>query len=415
MEGGFFNRSILAAVKPSLPMVPLCGICGLWQHCQSPKMPVSGKGKRKIFLLGEGAGLNEDREGVQFFGASGKLLEGFLRRVGINMREDCWLDNSTKCRATDEFGENRKPTDTEINACRPALIRNLVELKPEVVIPLGKVALQSLMRIVWKGESVDTINRWVGWKIPEQTFNMWICPNWHPAYLLYENKRTEKGNPVLEMYFERYLRQAADLRGRPWNNNIPKLEVERIRSPRIAVQEIKGFIERGKVTAFDYETTSLKPQAECAEIYCASLADQDHCIAFPWSEPVQEAMIEFLKSRVWKVGWNNVFESVWTMTKLGCRVRNFFFDGMLSTHILDNRSQICSLKYQAFIQLGIADYDSHIKPYLKADGSNRPNRIKELDLDEVLNYCGIDSRIEYTLAKSMMKQLGIPDPDEGEE
>ncbi len=68
---------------------------------------------------------------------------------------------------------------------------------------------------------------------------------------------------------------------------------------------------------------------------------------------------------------------------------------MLAAHCIDNRSEICSVKFQAFVLLGLADYDSHIAPYLKSKTANGVNRIRDLEEEDLLMYNGLDSLVEY--------------------
>ena len=104
-----------------------------------------------------------------------------------------------------------------------------------------------------------------------------------------------------------------------------------------------------------------------------------------------------------KIAQNLKFEDRWTRVKLGHPVRNWLWDTMLAAHVLDYRRGITSLEFQAFVQLGVQLYDKHIKPYLKSVGQSRFNRIKELDLKDLLLYNGMDSLLTYKIAMKQMK------------
>ena len=83
MPDGFFNLSTLPDTKAIIPLLPRCGACGLFRGCRSPKMPWSGEGRRKVLLIGEAPGRNEDEQGTQFIGESGQLLERSLKKFGV--------------------------------------------------------------------------------------------------------------------------------------------------------------------------------------------------------------------------------------------------------------------------------------------------------------------------------------------
>jgi hypothetical protein len=78
---------------------------------------------------------------------------------------------------------------------------------------------------------------------------------------------------------------------------------------------------------------------------------------------------------------------------------------MQAAHVLDNRHGITSVKFQAFVRLGVSLWDKDVSPFLEVDGGNQPNRIREVDLRQLLVYNGMDALLEYKLAEIMMKEL----------
>ena len=123
-------------------------------------------------------------------------------------------------------------------------------------------------------------------------------------------------------------------------------------------------------------------------------------------ESLKEALSKVLRNpKLKKVASNLKFEERWTRAKLGYSVAGWAWDTMLAAHCLDNRSGITSIKFQAFVLLGIADYASHIEPYLKTKYSNELNRIEELDEDELLLYNGLDSLLEYKVMEKQREEF----------
>lgn len=93
--------------------------------------------KSGIVFIGEAPGLNEDKQGRPFVGAAGKLLNELLSIVGYT-REDVYVTNVVKYRPP----ENREPLPEEKDSCRSWLNAELIYIKPKVIIPLGKHALE---------------------------------------------------------------------------------------------------------------------------------------------------------------------------------------------------------------------------------------------------------------------------------
>ena len=95
-------------------------------------MPGEGSPDTEVLFVGEGAGMNEDREGRPFVGRAGGFLVDLLASIGWQ-REDVFITNVVKCRPPG----NRDPEPDEIAACAPYLQRQLEALDPAVVATLG--------------------------------------------------------------------------------------------------------------------------------------------------------------------------------------------------------------------------------------------------------------------------------------
>lgn len=109
---------------------------------QSATQPVyeNNPPKSGIVFIGEAPGLNEDKQGKPFVGAAGKLLDQELQSIELT-REDVYVTNVVKYRPPD----NREPLPDEKDACRVWVNAELIFLKPKVIIPLGRHALQRFL------------------------------------------------------------------------------------------------------------------------------------------------------------------------------------------------------------------------------------------------------------------------------
>lgn len=393
----FFEASTIPSVKTLPTLIPRCGACGLDKGCKSPKMPVSGEGRKGILIVAEAPGADEDEQGVQLVGVAGQYLRSVLRRFDVDLDRDCWKTNSLICRPH----ENRTPTSDEIDYCRPNLLNAIRDLQPRMIVPLGLPAVRSLLGPLWK-EDVGTMTQWAGWQIPLQKWNCWVAPNYHPSYV----KRSEEENngSVVKIWFERYLENAMQLEGRPWDI-VPDYasQVRVILDPDEAAAAIREIINRKCAVSFDYETDRLKPDVkEEAEIVCCGVCvGGTAAVAYPWVGEAIAATSELLRSPVPKIGANTKFESRWTLSKLEHGVNNWKWDTLLAAHHQDNREGITSVKFQAFVELGIEPWNTHIEPFLRAidDTANGRNRIHEVDLRSLLIYCGLDALVEYKIAE----------------
>lgn len=410
---GFFSSSQIQATSVRETTLPQCGKCGLLNKCNSPKMEVMGEGRKEILVISEAPGSDEDNKGVSLVGNSGQELTKHFQQVGINIRKDCWFTNSIICKPP----SNRPPSPKELMYCRPNLRNTIKKLNPRIIITLGGSAIKQLISGYWKEGNIGGAERWAGWKIPHQKTNTWICPTWHPSFLLKSSRGefSRTGNPVLNNQFSKHLLEAVSLQGRPWKK-VPdyKSQVEVILEPVRAAKIIRKMIKNGGVAAFDYEGTSLKPEWEGSEIVSCSIAwgksSIKRCIAYPWQGEAIRATQEFLKSPIHKIASNLKFEDRWTRAEFGHGAKNWFWDTMLASHVIDNRKGINGLKFQAFVRLGCPDYDAHIKPYLKSKKLSKLNRIREIRIQDLLVYNGLDSLLEWEVAFQQTAELGVDWP-----
>ena len=109
----------------------------------------AGSPKAALMLVGEQPGDQEDRAGAPFVGPAGKLLDKALAAAEVD-RDRLYVTNAVKHFkfTLPERGKRRihkTPSRTEVVACRPWLIAELMSVRPDVVMLLGATAAQSLL------------------------------------------------------------------------------------------------------------------------------------------------------------------------------------------------------------------------------------------------------------------------------
>lgn len=131
-----------------------------------------GPATARIMAVGEAPGESEDREGRPFVGAAGRLLTQLLEEIGLS-RDDIFITNVLKSRPPG----NRDPLPEEVVACAPYLDAQIEVLQPQVILLLGRHALQRLL------PQAPGISRAHGTLVRqgERTY----MPCYHPAAALY--------------------------------------------------------------------------------------------------------------------------------------------------------------------------------------------------------------------------------------
>lgn len=403
---GFFTVDAPSDKRRSIPLLPACGECGLFKgkDCRTPKMPVQGKGKKGILIVGDTIGNKEDHEGRHLAGAIHQVIRDMLRKHDIDVDRDCWHTSAMICKSP------KNPTSDKISHCRPNVVKAISELKPERIILLGPSAVKSVIGWLWK-EDVGMPSRWDGWLIPSQQINAWITSTFHPSWFFHKDKNgnEDKDNAMRRMFFERHIRAACELEGRPWGP-VPdyKSQVRIVYDPAEAARMVDAMTAGDRPIAIDIESNMLKPDSDESFIYSCAVSDGETSVAFPWHGEAIKAIKRLLLAPIPKIGWNAKFESRWFKKKLGIWVNNWAWDGMIAAHVLDNRPNICSLGFQEFVMLGYSHKDT-VSQYLKSqdEGSNATNRIREAPLDALLLYNSLDSLVEWKIGMKQAKQLGV--------
>ena len=136
---------------------------------------VFGVGSRQAqwLIVGEAPGAEEDARGEPFVGRAGQLLNSMLRAVGL-AREQVYIANVLKCRPPG----NRDPAASEAAECLPYLEQQIALLKPKIMLAVGRIAAQNLLRTDSALARLRLkVHRFGHSQVP-------LIATYHPAYLL---------------------------------------------------------------------------------------------------------------------------------------------------------------------------------------------------------------------------------------
>jgi len=137
-------------------------------------VPGAGNHKARIVFIGEAPGYWEDQKGIPFCGAAGRLLDQLLASIHLR-REEIFITNILKHRPPN----NRDPQPEEISICTPFLRRQLLAIKPKIIVTLGRFAMNFFLPQAY-------ISRVHGQLKPVQWegISLLLVPMYHPAAAL---------------------------------------------------------------------------------------------------------------------------------------------------------------------------------------------------------------------------------------
>ena len=150
-------------------------------------VPGFGDSQARVLVVGLAPGAHgSNRTGRNFTGdASGGFLYPALHRAGFANQalaesrsdglilKDLYITSSGRCAPPDN-----KPSPEELNTCQPYLERELVILKPKVIVCLGRIAFERILRIYSVRNSTWKFGHGATYQLENGT---WMLCSYHPS------------------------------------------------------------------------------------------------------------------------------------------------------------------------------------------------------------------------------------------
>ncbi len=161
----------LATLDELRDRILVCTKCALSEG-RTLAVPGEGDPQAALMFVGEGPGADEDIQGRPFVGRAGQLLTKIIAAMGLE-RGQVFITNIVKCRPPG----NRVPRREEVEACAPYLRDQIRNIRPRVIVTLGKSAADFFIP---DGPMAMTALR--------GSFRDWngiaVMPTFHPSYLV---------------------------------------------------------------------------------------------------------------------------------------------------------------------------------------------------------------------------------------
>lgn len=439
---GFFG---LDAVKPAnkvrrgAPSIELlhrmqCKVCPLNPECASgtdakiikankyPHIQPTGSDQPLIYFLGETPDTSGDLRGEPFAGSVALMLKNHTPPL---YRKHVRYNNVVRTRTPD----GRSPTMIEIEACRPSVLQDIQETKPEFVFAFGSLAM------AWAVGSGNA-NLWSGRKLPVSIgdHTCWMFPMMHPKYIMQMQNEPGHIGKDLQFTFDIHMRQAFAMIERGLPEPVPLSAEQALSNIDIVaghdqndlsyLEQYLEYLKEQPILGFDIETSSRRAAGrnprnirpyDGGKIVSAAFSDGERTLAFAvdhdqmgWSgpAPIRELLSDFLHDyRGIKVAHQLSFEMEWC-------AYNFGKELIWGTQWADTMAQ-AYVKNSKVGLLGLEDVT------LECFGLN-PKKLHKLDkenmdrepIDTVLEYNGLDSKVtklDYEVQVEHLHELGLTD------
>ena len=163
----------LAELRAALETFDGCAL----RHDATNLVFADGNPEAQVMILGEGPGAEEDRRGLPFVGASGRLLDRMLACIGLD-RTSVYISNVLFWRPPG----NRTPTGSEIATCLPFVERHIELVDPAFLFLIGGISAKTLLG---RSEGILRLRgKWAHYQHPGMPRPIPALASLHPAYLL---------------------------------------------------------------------------------------------------------------------------------------------------------------------------------------------------------------------------------------
>lgn len=377
-----------------------CTKCTL---CTQRKRVLNGSGnpQARIMFVTDTANTFEESKGQFIQGLTGELFDVLLSRVGIN-RSEVFITGVVRCAGT----LDKKNLQPSVDACLDYLDQEIASVRPNVIVPLGSIALRSIMR-----SKILNITKERGIVQYSDRYKCKILPIFHPAYIM---KMPQYEKIVV-----------SDLKHALQESSSPELLVGTVRDHKTLIdfsEFMKVMAEYNQATelAADVESTGADWQKDviigisfskkCNEsVYIPLVKGEGDMNPF-WDErqaEVVEQIKKLLENNSRKIFHNGPYDIKILRKNMGIQVQNFAFDTMVADHLLDeNAERLHSLENCALRHTDFGAYKQPVMKWFKAKriAENKRN-FNLLPNDLLFVYAANDADCTFTLYTLFKPQL----------
>ncbi|MCX6023122.1 MAG: uracil-DNA glycosylase [Chloroflexi bacterium] len=163
----------MSALTDLHQQIEKCTLCALAQG-RNRAVPGEGPEDARILFVGEGPGMQEDRQGRPFIGPAGQFLNELLASIGLD-RTKVYITNVVKSRPPN----NRDPAPEEIAACAPWLEQQIAIIRPKIIVTLGRFS----MARYFPGQTISRIHG-----THKRVGDLTVFAMYHPAAALHQDR-----------------------------------------------------------------------------------------------------------------------------------------------------------------------------------------------------------------------------------
>lgn len=351
---------------------------------------------RRLAIVGEAPGANEEKKGVPFIGASGGLLNTLLCKAGID-REVCFVGNVCQYRPPNNELKLFNWYDREIQSGLEQLDADLKTYRPNMILLLGRYALRAATG-EWESISLHRGSLFISADPNSPMYKRKCVGSYHPANIF----RAFKNSAYLDLDIRKAVEEASNPQ-----LDLPVRHFERNLSARDIIQRLRrlrmdAFMGREVWCSFDLEgywnrITRFSIATDPTHGFIVPFTRGEYDSFWPVEDEAaiwHEIDLTMRDTRVKKVLQNSLYDRFVLAYKHKVLICNVQWDTMLA-----HWEQYAELEKDLGTQASIYTRE----PYYKQDR-------KDENLEKREIYCCKDSAVTEEIRQEQVKEL-TDDPD----
>lgn len=384
-----------------------CTKCNLSDKCFNTFVDTKGSKNSPVMIIGEYPSYYDDKCSEVFAGDKGAKLNYYCSKSKLK-RSNCYLTYALRCRVPSYITVKKCHTD----ACKDYLLKDILKIKPKVIILMGKIPVSVLLGETsvteFRGhfrETEFTYNSKKGIKdfktivMPTFSINSSLKKWEYDDYIIHDFKKVNN-----------YLKTGK-------LPKTPKYEFTVAKNLN-QLKEIEERCNDSKILCTDYETTGLRFFKDkiinvgyCGEDYHSSIIylnkyEDVHLKYKKWNKKdIEDAkeinsFIDQNKNKIGdvvkkinaneskKVLWNGKFDSKFALYN-DIPIKNFKYDGIIAHALIDENKAHnlnSALEYEGF---DFGAYDTRLWYYVGKSITNKKT-YQFIPPSEICKYLAID-------------------------
>lgn len=373
-----------------------CEKCKLYdrKNVETPVFPpVIGEKYNGLVVLAQSPSKDDDLKQKPMVNKRAQVVRSIAYKSGVNLAKKGAFVYALSC----TVGKG-KGTDVQYKCCRDILQKNLIELKPKMILCCGEMAFKSLFNLKNKVSATKIRGR----VVPNYEFNCMVFTLMNPndIYKGFQEYAMRKDmERAIRLWKTKYNTRKGVKKDLDFKRILDGITIKEIKTPKQLDSALKQ-ISNWKEAAFDYETTNVKPYDKYFEIThiqfgkekLAYVINESLWQTYPVWRKIKRFVKWFLENEsIHKIIQNDKFEDLCSRYVFGIKRIINSDCPMLATHVVDERRGCTSLDFQNLTRFGIPPYSDTVKTYLqKKEKDDKVNRIREAPYDDMITYGGLD-------------------------